>query len=178
MRNGIECLWHRVCADILQKQGGISPLLSGWMRREMKSSETSRFVTREPAGHIRRFGAQNAFWVPALYPPLHYVPSPHAFLSLLINWVAGDPREKGPYERTPLAVEGNGPAFLEHKGPALNVAFSSLPHCLPLYAFVFSSSFCFLNLLRTKNRKVLPLAWRLCLPLSLTICLCISVSCV
>ena len=103
MTNGIECLWHTVCADILQKQGGIFPLLSGRMRREMNSSETPHFVTIEPASHIR-FGAQNAFLVPALYPPLHCAPSFHAFLYLLIHWVAGGPHEKGPYERIHLAV--------------------------------------------------------------------------
>lgn len=43
---------------------------------------------------------------------------------------------------------------MEYKDLALNMALSFLPDCLLLYVLVFSSSFCFLNLLLTKNRKV------------------------
>lgn len=58
------------------------------MRHEMNPSETFHFVTVELVSHIRRFGEENAFLVPALYSSVHSMSS-FPCISLFANKLGG-----------------------------------------------------------------------------------------
>lgn len=84
--SGIELMWHTVCADILQKWAWIFSLYCGWIRHEIKSSETSCPVTIQRVNHSRKFGKQDAFSTSFTCQCILHLLF-HEFLSLLINLV-------------------------------------------------------------------------------------------
>lgn len=94
------------------------------MGREMNSSETSHFVTIELVSHIRRSREQDAFWAPALYSPFYSMPSFHAFLCLLINWVAKGSHKKAHWKGFALSFKEMLLLFGIQKDLALHVTLS------------------------------------------------------
>lgn len=72
-------MWRVVCADNLEKQRGIFPLFREWMRREMKSSEASQFVTIEQSeSRLEDSGTKRVQFLvfPCLCAPSIFCPPP------------------------------------------------------------------------------------------------------
>lgn len=121
----------------------------------MNSSGTSHFVTIEPVSHIRRFKEQNTFWVPALYFPIHSMPVFHAFLSGLINWTARVSCKKAHLKGFALSFKEMSLLFgIQRPYSECGFVFFLIVCYFTFSPLSVSSSFCFLNLLLTKNRKV------------------------